>query len=88
MAIATLVASTQAGLLPALPAPAISTAGIALGPAYAAPAYAAPAYAAPAYAAPAYAAPALIKAPLAAPVIKAAPAVDYVVSFKCQNVIL
>lgn len=83
MAIATLVASTQAGLLPALPAPAISTAGIALGPAYAAPAYAAPAYAAPAYAAPA-----LIKAPLAAPVIKAAPAVDYVVSFKWQNVIL
>lgn len=85
IAIATLVASTQAGLLGV---PAISTHGLALGPAaiaapaytthaIAAPAYAAPAYAAPAYAAPAYAAPAILKAPT---VVKAAPSIDYVVS--------
>lgn len=85
IAIATLVASTQAGLIGA---PAISTHGLALGPALAAPAYATHAFAAPAYAAPAYAshsfaAPAIFKAPIAAPaIVKAAPSIDYVVSAK------
>lgn len=84
MSVAILVASTQAGLVPgpayapaAYAAPALAHTAIA-APAYAAPAYAAPAYAAPAYAAPAYA-PALVKAPA---IVKAAPAVDYVVSQK------
>ncbi|RZC41650.1 hypothetical protein BDFB_014605, partial [Asbolus verrucosus] len=63
--IAALVASTQAGLLPA---PAISTHGLTLGPALA------PALAG----APALLGAPLLKAPLAAPaLIKAAPSVDY-----------
>ncbi|KAJ8955648.1 hypothetical protein NQ314_006866 [Rhamnusium bicolor] len=84
LALATLVASTQAGFLGA---PAISTHGLAFGPApaYATHAYAAPAYAAPAYAAPAFAAPAFLKAPIAAPaIVKSAPAVDYVAYPKYQ----
>ncbi|XP_023313029.1 cuticle protein-like [Anoplophora glabripennis] len=93
IAIATLVASTQAGLLGV---PAISGHGLALGPAaIAAPAYAthaiaAPAYtthaiSAPAYAGPAIAAPAFLKAPIATPAyVKAAPSVDYVAYPKYQ----
>jgi hypothetical protein len=64
LAIACLVATTQAGLLPAA---AISTHGLALGPALAP--------------APALYGSTLLKAPLAAPaLVKAAPSVDYVVS--------
>nr|AYA49930.1 cuticular protein 129 [Leptinotarsa decemlineata] len=77
IAFATLVASTQAGLLAA---PAISTHGISIGHTYAAPAIAAPAYAAPAYTTHAYAAPAILKTP----VVKAAPSVDYVAYPKYQ----
>ncbi|CAH1117869.1 unnamed protein product [Phaedon cochleariae] len=63
IAIATFVASTQAGLLGA----PISAHSLTLGPTYAAPAYAAPAYAAPAYATHAYAAPAYATHAYAAP---------------------
>ncbi|KAG5880418.1 hypothetical protein JTB14_003089 [Gonioctena quinquepunctata] len=92
-AIATLVASTQAGLLGA---PVVATHGVSLAPTYTthsyaapAPAYVAPAitshaYAAPAYAAPAYAAPAITTHAYAAPVVKAAPSVDYVAYPKYQ----
>ncbi|KAJ8918350.1 hypothetical protein NQ315_008044 [Exocentrus adspersus] len=80
IAVATLVASTQAGLLAA---PAISTHGLALGHAAIAPAYAS-AYA-PAIATHTYAAPAYLKAPIAAPaLVKAAPSVDYVAYPKYQ----
>ncbi|XP_063922403.1 cuticle protein 19-like [Zophobas morio] len=77
IALACLVATTQAGLVPT----AVSAHGLALGPAPALLAgpsiLKAPlaAYAAPAYAAPAYAAPA---------VVKAAPSVDYVAYPKYQ----
>ncbi|KAJ8968022.1 hypothetical protein NQ317_005454 [Molorchus minor] len=73
LALATLVASTQAGLLGA---PAYSTHGLALGPALYGPAAHA---AAPVYAAPAY--PAIHAAPA---IVKAAPSVDYVAYPKYQ----